>query len=262
MKDYSIVEVNENTLEELIRHYAGKIEGGMKFIDHQVKTDREKRLDVLVVDSGGALAIVELKVWEDDGMLMQGIDYYDYASRHIDSISKTYEKFNIKPDQPPRLILIAPSFSIPLLNRCKWINIPISLYTYKCIKTDDDNDVMPVFTEINTPKIPKPPPARKSVSEVLEYITDDNIRKIAKDFLAEVKNWDKDNIVVDPIQDWISMKYKGRVFAYLGPRRRFFGFQTLDQDGNWPWLVVNQVGELDEIRNLFRTNIEKFKLGK
>ena len=262
MKDYSIVEVSENTLEELIRHYADKIEGGMKFVDRQVKTDREKRLDVLMVDSGGALVIVELKVWEDDGMLMQGIDYYDYASRYIDGISKAYGKFNIKPDQPSRLILIAPSFSITLLERCKWINIPISLYTYKCIKTEDDNDVIPIFTEINAPKVPKPPPTRKSVSEELDYITDDNMRKIANDFLNEVKNWDKDNIAIDPIQDWISMKYRGRVFAYLGPRRRFFGFQTLDQDGNWLWLVVNQVSELDEIRNIFKANIDKLKIGK
>jgi hypothetical protein len=261
MKDYSVAEVDENTLEELIRHYTAKIEDGLKFVDHQVKTDREKRLDVLMVDSGGVLVVVELKVVEDDGMLIQGIDYYDFISRHIDSISKAYEKFNIKSDQPPRLVLIAPSFSIILLDRCKWINIPISLYTFKCIRLDDDNTI-PIFTVINAPEIPKPLPIRKSVREILEYITDDNMRKIANDFLAEVKNWDKDNIAIDPITDWVSMKYKGRVFAYLGPRRRFFGFQTLDKEGNWPWSPVNSDSELDTIRNLVRTNIEKLKSGK
>ena len=259
MKKYSVVEVNENTLEELLRHYAAKIEDDLKFVDHQVKTDRDKRLDVLMVDSGGALVVVELKVIEDDGMLVQGIDYYDHASRHIDSISKSYEKFNIKPDQRPRLLLIAPSFPITLLDRCKWINIPISLYTFKCIQLDDDNDAIPVFTEINAPEIPTPPPPRKSVSEILEYITDDNMRKIANDFLAEVKNWDKEHIAIDPIQDWVSMKYKGRVFAYLGPRRRFFGFQILDEEGNWPWSPIKRESDLDAIRNLFRTNIEKLK---
>lgn len=48
MKNYSQVEVSENELEELIRHYSPKIEEGLIYVDHQLKTDRERRLDVLM----------------------------------------------------------------------------------------------------------------------------------------------------------------------------------------------------------------------
>jgi len=263
MKDYRHVEVNESNLEELIRHYASKIEDGLIYIDHQVKTDRDRRLDVLLVDSGGALIVAELKVFEDDGMLLQGIDYYDYVTRHHDSICRTYSKHKIEVTEPPRLMFIAPSFSIGFLERCKWISIPISLYTFQCIRIENDDDIIPVFTEVNAPTIPKPPIARMSIDETLEYITDSDVRKTASDFLTEVKSWDSDNIALDPIQDWISMKYKGRTFAYLGPRRKFFGFQISDNEGNWPWITVhaeNQDVELENARSLLRISIDKAKV--
>ncbi len=33
-----------------------------------------------MVDSGKSLIVAELKAVEDDGMLLQGLDYYDYVS--------------------------------------------------------------------------------------------------------------------------------------------------------------------------------------
>lgn len=255
MKNYKTVEVSEKQLEDLVRQGPGLIEEGLEYVDHQVPTDRGP-LDVLIVDSGGALVIVELKVVEDDTILVQGIDYYDYVFKNKEGFGRIYKDSGIKPEEEPRLFLISPSFSQPLINRCKWINMPISLYTFKCIKLGDGSDIIPVFTEINVPEIPKPPP-RKSLNEILEYITDDNVRKTANDFLTEVKNWDKNNILIDPIQGWVSMKYKGRVFAYLGPRRRFFVLQTIDQERNWSSLSVNQDSELSTIRNQLRTTIEK-----
>ena len=262
MKNYTQIQVNENTLEELIRHYSSKIEEGLIYVDHQVKTDREKRLDVLMVDSGGSLIVAELKVFEDDGMLLQGIDYYDYVTRNHEFLCHTYSKHKIKTSEKPRLMFIAPRFSIGFLERCKWLSIPVSLYTFQCIKIENENDIIPVFVEINAPAIPKPPIPRMSIDEVLEYITDSDIKKIAFDFLEEIKNWDSDNIVLDPIQEWISLKYRGRTIAYLGPRRKFFGLQISDMEGNWPWITVhaeNQDAELDNARNLLRISIDKVK---
>ncbi len=258
MKKYSVVEIKENTLEELIRHYADKIETGLKYISHQKRTDRG-RLDVIMVDSGGSLVIAELKTLEDDGMLQQGIDYYDYISRNIDGFSRTYKEFHIKPEQRPRLLLIAPSFSVTLLNRCKWIDINIYLYTFKCIKLENDDDIIPVFTEVSVPKVPDTIEEPKSIDKILEYITDANVRNTAKELLTEVENWDKQNISVEPIKYDISMKMSGRVFAYLSPRRRFFGFYTYDQEDKWSWFPVTQDSDLAVSRTILKTNIDKLR---
>jgi len=70
-------------------------------------------------------------------MLLQGLDYYDYVSSHVKAIARLYGKFSIDPTQSVRLFLIAPSFSQSLITRCKWIDVPITLFTYKCIKLED-----------------------------------------------------------------------------------------------------------------------------
>ena len=128
MKKYKIVEVQEKDLEELVRKYPEYIEQGLKYVDHQKRTDRGP-LDVLFVDSGKALVVAELKVVEDDSMLVQGIDYYDYITRNIEGLARAYrtKSISIDPTQRPRLFLVAPSFSVSLLNRCKWIGVHPSI---------------------------------------------------------------------------------------------------------------------------------------
>jgi len=79
---YQKVELSEQQLEDLVRRYVNNIEEGLKYITHQNFTD-SGRLDVLMVDSGNSLVVAELKVVENDGMLMQAIDYYDYLSTNL-----------------------------------------------------------------------------------------------------------------------------------------------------------------------------------
>ena len=66
-------------------------------------------LDVLLVDSGHALVAV-LKISEDDSMLIQGIDYYDFVSRNVEAFARVYKEAHINPTQSVRLFLIAPGF--------------------------------------------------------------------------------------------------------------------------------------------------------
>jgi len=110
MNDYRIVQVTEAELEELVRRAPDKLEEGLRFIDHQVATERG-RLDVLLLDSDNALVVVELKVVEDDGMLVQGIDYYDYVRSSLSAFALAYKQHAIDPSKEPRLFLVAPSFS-------------------------------------------------------------------------------------------------------------------------------------------------------
>ena len=82
MKIYKVIEIPEKQLEEIARKAPHLIEEGLGYVGHQQRTNRGP-LDVLFVDSGNALVVAELKVTEDDGMLVQSIDYYDYITINI-----------------------------------------------------------------------------------------------------------------------------------------------------------------------------------
>jgi len=260
MKKYKTVEITEKQLEDLIRQGTELIEEGLRYIDHQRATDRGP-LDVLMVDSGNALVIAELKVVEDDTILVQGIDYYDYASRNIEGLSRIYKDFNIQPEQTSRLFLIAPSFSINLLNRCKWVDIPISLFTFKCISFEDSDEIIPVFSEATIPSIPKAV-VKVRLEDHLKYITDSEVRQTVEGLLREIKEWDKDKILIEPLKYDISLKIYGRVFAYLGTRRKHFIIYTYDSDDNWVGYPITKKEELSNAEVLLKTNMEKFKSGR
>jgi hypothetical protein len=260
MKKYKFVEVSETQLEDMIRQAPELIEAGLKFIDHQAFTERGP-LDVLLVDSGRSLVVAELKVIEDNSMLVQGIDYYDYVLRNLDGYARAYKKHEPDSSQEPRLFLIAPSFSVALLNRIKWIKIPISLFTFQCIEfPDSKGEIIPVYKEITAPTVPDRIETH-SVEDRYNYITDNNVRELAKSIVNEIQEWDSKKVFAEATKHAISIKYSGRVVAYVEPRRKHFLLSTYDAEGKWVWYPVNSKSDVDITMPEIKANFEKIKRG-
>jgi hypothetical protein len=255
MSPYAKADVSEQQLEELVRRNAGLIEEGLVYVDHQ-KAAAGGRLDVLMVDSGKSLVVAELKVVPDDGMLMQGVDYYDYVSSHVEAFARLYRPHDIDPTQQVRLLLIAPSFSQTLVNRCKWVDIPISLFSFQCLKFQGQEDLIPIFAEQLIPEQVEPPTAT-NLADHLGYITDTAIRAKVSALLDEIKTWKPGNISMDPTQRAISMKVNGRVFAALYPRRQHCVIDTLDADAKWKSFPVRNDDDLSEVKLIMKTAMER-----
>lgn len=255
MKRYKPVEVSESQLEELVRQAPDLIEGGLRFLDHQVKTDRGP-LDVLLLDSGGALVVAELKVVVDDEMLMQALDYYDYVVRNRDGFARAYAGKGIDPDQDIRLVLIAPDFSNLLLNRLKWLNVQPELFSYQVLEfSDEPGSLTPVFKEVIAPSLPARV-ASYSFDDMYNYITDTNVRSLAKNLVSAVQAWESGGLEASPIQDAISIKRAGRILAYLYPRRKFFLVGYYDDEGNWPMERIASQSDLEGILKTLRNRLE------
>jgi len=257
MKKFKYVEVSEKELEDLIRQAPYAVENGLQYIDHQKRTNRGP-LDVLLVDSGGSLVVAELKVVEYDTMLVQGIDYYDYISMNVGGVARAYSKFDINPEQNVRLLLIAPGFSVSLLNRCKWIDIPISLFGYKCIQCEGSDKKTLVCWEVTTPSVPIIERVY-TLEDRFNYITNTDVRKRAENLLEEIRSWDERNISVNAIKYDISLRFSGTVFCYLSPRRNFFHVATNNQDNKWTSFPINNEEDIESVKALLKTNIEKLK---
>jgi hypothetical protein len=231
------------------------IEEGLLYVDHQ-KAAAGGRLDVLMVDSGKALVVAELKVIEDDGMLLQGLDYYDYVSSHIESFARLYKAHAIDPTRQVRLFLIAPSFSQTIANRCKWLDLPISLFTFNCLKFEGDNDIVPIFNEHALPTAPEIPETTH-IEDHLGYITDTEVRAKVAALLDEIKTWNPGNISIDPIKYSISMKIKGKLFAYLLPRRQHYLIATYDADDAWKDYAIKSDEDLAIVKPLMKAAMER-----
>jgi hypothetical protein len=207
-------------------------------------------------DPPKSLVVAELKVVQDDGMLLQGIDYYDYVSSHIEAFARLYQMRGIDPTQQARLFLIAPSFSQPLVNRCKWMDLPISIFTFHCLRFEGDEDLVPVFAEQT---IPTPPEVLEiaHLDDHLGYITDLNVRAKVAALLDEIKNWKPGSISLDPIKYAISMKVGGRVFAYFYPRRQHYLLATYNAEEEWTEYSIKDDEDLAKVKPIMREAMER-----
>jgi hypothetical protein len=200
--------------------------------------------------------VAELKVVEDDGMLFQGLDYYDHVSTHIESFARLYRAHSISPTQQVRLLLVAPSFSQAVINRCKWFKLLPSLYTFVCLKFEGEDDLVPVVSE---QQVPTPPETIEVAhcDDHINYITDSAVRAKATALLAEIEEWRPENISLDAIKDAISMKVNNRVFAYFVPGWRHYVIHTYDGEGEWKPFPIKSDDDLTKLMPSIKTAMEK-----
>lgn len=259
MKDYERKDVDdESELEYLVRHAPHLIEPGLKFVDHQYST-KGGRLDVLLVDSSGAAVVAELKAEEDDNMLWQALDYYDYVNSNLDGISRVYRKFGIKATMNPRLMLIAPSFSHRLINRCKWLSedIQTDLLLYQKIHFRDTKEETIVYMPVNIPRKPGIEVEIPSQEQLIAMIRNTANQKLATHLLTSIKGWDT-RINFDRKTWGISIKYKNKVIAYWEPRKS--GYQRIgarDDEGEWVNLNLKEKDDLARVLELVKANYER-----
>ena len=66
--------------------------------------------------------------------------------------------------------------------------MPISLFTFNCLKFDGQDEIIPIFSEQT---IPTPPPIIEipTIEDHLDYITDGAARSKVRAFLEEIENW-------------------------------------------------------------------------
>ena len=259
MLEYKREDLNEKDLEDKIIKHPNLIEDGLQYLEHQRHTS-SGRLDILFVDNNGTITVAELKVVDDPRMLFQALDYFDFVAEKIEGFSRIYKKHNITVEQYPRLMLIAPSFSPIMINRCRWLNpdIHISLYVYQYItfpKTKEDTLVF-IPQEISVrPTVLKKAP---NLNKLLGYIKNNNVRDFAKRILDETQALSSD-ITIDPLQWGKSVKYKGSVLYYWEPRQACIRISTTNEDGNWEGVNVEKEDDYIEAMNLIKKNIGKYE---
>lgn len=213
------LEINkERDLEHLIMKEPESVEKGLIYLTHQREANR-KFIDVLAVDADGVLTDIELKVAQDDEMLFQALEYYDYVSSNRDRLASEFEKrAKIIADEDPRIILIAPDFSDRLKRAVRYFKPSTILMEYAYLETEskerglfcrevhfdsEENYTRPIslenlFSHINQPK------AREACDRIHEELC-----KAGTDIEAI------------PRDGYIQYKCKNRVVGTISIRRTF-----------------------------------------
>jgi hypothetical protein len=191
MKSKSSQVKDETELETLVTSHVEAVEPELIYLDHQRKTERGP-LDVLCVDQEGVFVVMELKIKEDDAMFMQALEYLDYVNENVDRFASFYtrklkhEKQEIEIDKssPPRIVLVAPSFSETLKKCAKYVDedYPISLKQFKLLRHKKTGEAALVFIDVPVEE-PEIFVEAKTPDDHLGKISDPRLRDLCKEII-------------------------------------------------------------------------------
>jgi len=88
-------------------------------------------IDLLALDRTQQLAIIDVQTTLDDGLVARGLGHVDWAVRNLRTVQRLYPDWPVDVSRPPRLVLVAPRFSLALRSGIRQIVGPsISCFRY------------------------------------------------------------------------------------------------------------------------------------
>ena len=215
-------------LEPMLVENMSLIEEGMKIVAHQLATPTGP-LDILAVDEGGALAILELKNEVDDreGPLLQGIRSYDWVAENCAWIANVYKNIPVDPQKEPRLILVAPGFSPSLKRLCKFLAFEVELFRYQAVQLPSGEKFLVVNQDFyderpDTPRI-------TTIPQSADRIQDQSVKQIYENCIEDLK---ARGIELQPrAGNTVSGFYQGKRIIRIYVKNRFFGIKLQYADG-------------------------------
>jgi hypothetical protein len=235
---YSPVELeSEAELEDKLFTDPSIIEPGMRSLARQWNSDRGP-LDLLLLDRDGRVVVAELKLGEDDGMLMQGVDYLGWVHENLVAIQRAFEKdVPIATDQPPRLILIAKAFSDLLRRRAAYLreDVQPTLLAYRAI--EHQAETLVVLTEIEPSEVTEPAAGPTRETDLREYLVGDDLRGLWDHLIEALKAIDP-QVATHSTTGYLAIGIRGRNFASVSPRRHKVVLGTLSGSGRWEYSEI------------------------
>jgi len=130
---------NELELGEMVAKETENIEEGLTTIANQIPISADAKLDLLCHDENGQLVVFKLSTSENDTLLFEGLRDLNQLDAVKHMLKFHYKNFKISGTEPPRLVLLAPSFSKNLLTIVNHISgIRIDLYEWEYLKFGDN----------------------------------------------------------------------------------------------------------------------------
>jgi hypothetical protein len=216
----SIEPEDEHEIEHIVANHPDQIEDDLTYLDHQLSVGTGF-MDVLCVDDKGVPVVVELKIGEDEGILMQALRYYDSVYRERDRLAHQYQtKAEINLEEDPRIILVAPRISEGVLKATRYVKPEIKLLEYDYLRSKSgDKGIhvkeLPLEAEEGySPPVP--------VEKILSYINDRKLRGICDQVVGELCDIGEGIESRGAGETLIRIRYRSRWLADISARRSFF----------------------------------------
>lgn len=226
---------SEKDLHFIIENNLGMIEEGLSLLKREQKL-RDGIPDFLCIDSGGRLVIIEVKKTSEDRAIFQALRYYSTIHLNIYNLKTVYSSINT--DYPPRIILIAETFSDNIRKIVPLVTPDLTLFEYTTL-IDTNGKKGIVFHPISIPEYFEEISTPTTYSDHRDYMTKPELKLLFEELRKTIKEIDP-NIEEYSTGTYIGYKLQGRQFAYLKTQRKSFDLGAI---------VLNSKGQVITYEN-------------
>lgn len=230
----------ERELESQVIKDPEALEEGLVYLTHQ-RSANGNYIDVLAADSDGVLVVIELKVGEEDQMLLQALEYYDYVSSNRDRLAKEYShKAKIVDQEEPRIMLVASSFSDRLKLAARYVEPKVTLLEYSYLETK--NKDRGLFCKEERFESEGGYSAPVALEAIFAYVVNPGVKKACLKVHSEINKLGQDLEVIANGTHGIRFKCKNRLIGGLSLRRTFF-YVWYRKDEDWPEFKLTTISD-------------------
>jgi hypothetical protein len=139
---------DRDQLAAVLRKNPAALGDGMRSIDSNIPCETSGSIDLLAVDGANQLTIIDLQAHADDALLLRGIDHFDWVFRNMSNIRRMFQGQVINFSLQPRLIFVAPEFSILFRSVARSIaSVRIDCFKYHAVALSGEVGIFfePVF---------------------------------------------------------------------------------------------------------------------
>jgi hypothetical protein len=128
----------------LLADMDGSLEEGLRIFDAGIPCHPCGEIDLLGVDRTSRLTIVDFETtMVNDGLLIRGLGHFDWILRNLPNVRRMYPSQGADFSLPPRLILVAPRFSLLIRRVIQQISRPhLQCVRYHTVETPHGAGIM------------------------------------------------------------------------------------------------------------------------
>jgi len=107
-----------------LREFAGALEDGLKPIDANIPCHPCGEIDLLATSRSSQLTIIDADTTANDSLLLRGMGHFDWVVRNMPNLRRMYREHAVNFSLQPRLVLLAPQFSVLVQSAARQITSP------------------------------------------------------------------------------------------------------------------------------------------
>jgi hypothetical protein len=116
--------VSRDRLAGVLREFTGALEDGLKAIDANIPCHPCGEIDLLAMSRSSQLTIIDADTAVNDALLLRGMGHFDWVVRNMPNLKRMYREHAVNFSLQPRLVLLAPQFSVLLQSVARQITCP------------------------------------------------------------------------------------------------------------------------------------------